>query len=103
MYSCTLFTIKSDIKNLAPDPRVESGLRLIGRILDNITALLIKDHANRELRNAAYAPMTGTESLGPNLWQKTQEAKTRLSATYPGLKAEATIKELLAHVSDLST
>lgn len=104
-----IFTITPDIKNLASDPcerlgpRVEYRLRLIARILDNITALLIKDHANREIRTARYAPTTSTPSLGPNLLQKMQEAETRLTATYPRLKAEATTKELLAHVSDLST
>lgn len=109
-YSCIIFTITPSLtsRNLASDPherlgpRVESRLRLIARILDNITALLIKDHANREIRTAAFAPKTA-QSFGPTPLQKMQEVETRLMATYPRLRAEATIKEVLTHVSDLST
>jgi hypothetical protein len=86
----------------ALEPRVKSRLRRIARILDNITAIIIHEHASGEIRAAALVALQGkgTGSPGQAPFARKEEMKAQLTARFPQLKAGANMAEVLAHISD---
>ncbi|KAK3371548.1 hypothetical protein B0T24DRAFT_324273 [Lasiosphaeria ovina] len=84
--------------------RLETSLRVVACLFDSITDTFIEEHASRESR--AYANMATPDRNrllnGRNPVEEMIATKERLTATYPRLKADADVRQLLNHIANMS-